>query len=133
MVLRDYKKALQQARHELAKAVQQRDEAHLRIIKAQSLIRALCAMVEETESDLEKEVGIANAILAIVNGNSGKVSVEDVRNGLAFYGYDLSRYANPASLIKQTLERLADGNRIARTEDGKYRRSNAYEAMLNSI
>ncbi len=133
----NYKKALNQARRELIHAIQQRDKWFLKIMQAQRLVRALATVVGETESDLEKQigkqVGIADAVEAIINSSgTGKISASEVRSQLASYGYDIENYANPASLVNQTLERLADAKRINRTDDGKYRRSDLYEALLNS-
>jgi len=123
----DYKKALQRARRDLAHAIQQRDEWFLKIVKAQSAVRALAAMVGDAETELDTQVGISHVVQAIVNGRTGTISAPEVREGLVFYGYDLSRYANPASMISQTLERLADAGKIKRTADGKYTRSVFYE------
>ena len=134
----DYKQALEKARHDLAHAVQQRDFWNLQIVQAQNAVRSMAAMVEATEKieqlneEMHRQIGIAQAIEALVNGAPQPVNPLEIRQGLLFYGYDIDRYANPVSLIQQTLQRLAVAGKIHLYPDGRYGRTAFYNALLGA-
>lgn len=134
----DYKQALERARHDLAHAIQQRDSWNLKIVQAQNAVRSMSAMVanaevaEEVEREMQKQVGIAQAIEALVNGADHPLIAAEVREGLLFYGYDIDRYQNPVSMIQQTLQRLAQAGRIKQHAGGRFSRSDFYQALLNA-
>jgi cysteinyl-tRNA synthetase len=132
-----YRQALEKARRDLAYAIQQRDSWNLRIVQAQNAVRSMAAMTanaemaEHEEQEMQKQIGIAQAIEALVNGATQPLTPAEVREGLLFYGYDIDRYANPVSMIHQTLHRLAQAGRI-REANGQYTRSAFYQALLNT-
>lgn len=138
MTSTNYTQALDQARRDLADAIQKRDAWNLRIVQAQNAVRSLSAMVlnaeivEGAEREMQKQIGIAQAIQALVNGSPTPVSPAEVREGLLFYGYDIDRYANPVSLIGQTLDRLAFSGRIRKQLDGLYTRTPFYNTLLQA-
>ncbi|SRR6266436_4579292 len=138
MTSNNYRHALEQARRDLANAITQRDAWNLRIVQAQNAVRSLSAMVsnaemaEGAEREMQKQIGIAQAIEALVNGSPAPVSPPEVREGLLFYGYDIDRYANPVSLIGQTLDRLALSGRIRKELDGRFTRTAFYNALLQA-
>ena len=124
-----YKQALEQARRELANAITQRDTWNLQIIRAQDLVQSLAAKVAEEENaeryqaEVNAYVDLMQAIEAIVNGAPGPVTPIEVRDGLTFYGYDLSHYANPMAMVHQTLKRLTADRHIQALPDGRYLRN----------
>jgi hypothetical protein len=134
----DYKQALDQARHDLAHAIQQRDFWNLQIVRAQNAVRSMAVMVdaaekmEELNREMQTQIGISQAIEALVNGAPQTVTPLEIRQGLLFYGYNIDRYANPVSLIQQTLQRLAAAGKIHLYPDGKYGRTAFYNALLNT-
>jgi len=133
-----YKQSLEQARRDLAHAIQQRDFWNLKIVQAQNAVRSMAAMAanaelaEQADVEMQRQVGIAQAIEALVNGAALAITPAEVRDGLIFYGYDIDRYANPVSLIHQTLERLAAAGKIKRDLTGRYTRNAFYQALLNT-
>jgi len=133
-----YKRALEKARRDLARAVQQRDYWNLQIVQAQNAVRSMAAMVdasekiEELNREMQKQVGIAQAIEALVNGSARPINPLEVREGLRLCGYDIERYANPVSLIQQTLQRLATAGKIHLYSGGRYGRTAFYNALLGT-
>ena len=137
MTSANYRQALESARRDLAMAIRSRDEWNLKIVQAQNAVRSLSAMVLNAERaeaenlEMQKQIGIGQAIEALVNGSVAPVNAVGVREGLIFYGYDIDRYANPVSLISQTLERLAAAGKIRKQADG-YTRTPFYNALLRA-
>jgi hypothetical protein len=133
----NYRQSLERARRDLANAIQHRDFWNLKIVQAQNAVRSLSAMVLSAEKveaetlEMQKQIGIAQAIEALVNGSPVPISAVEVREGLIFYGYDIDRYANPVSMINQTLERLATGGKVRKMTD-RYTRTPFYNALLRS-
>jgi hypothetical protein len=133
-----YRRALEQARRDLAYAIQQRDAWNLKIVQAQNAVRSNSAMLTNAESteaaehEMQKQISIAQAIEALVNGADHPLIASEVRDGLIFYGYDIDRYQNPVSMIQQTLQRLAQAGRIKALAGGRYTRNEFYQALLNS-
>jgi len=138
MTSADYRQALERARRDLANAIQQRDIWNLRIVQAQNAVRSMSAMLsnveaaEEQEREMQKLVGIAQAIEALVNGAPQPLTAAQVREGLIFYGYDIDRYQNPVSMIHQTLQRSAAQGRIRQLPDGTFTKNLFYQALLNT-
>jgi hypothetical protein len=134
----NYRQALEQARRDLAHAIQQRDFWNLRIVQAQSAVRSMSAMLssvevaEEQERETQRLVGIAQAIEALVNSANHPITSTEVREGLILYGYDIDRYQNPVSIIHQTLQRLAVQGRIRQWPDGTFTKNLFYQALLNA-
>lgn len=138
MTSNDYRQALERARRDLAHAIQQRDHWNLKIVQAQNAVRSMSAMVanaeaiEDQQREMQKQIGIAQAIEALVNGADHPLTAAEVREGLIFYGYDIDRYANPVSLIHQTLSRLAQAGRIKGFANGTFTRNDFYQALLKA-
>lgn len=133
-----YRNALEKARRDLAFAIAERDQWNLKIVKAQNAVRSMAAMLanaettDEYERGLQKQVNIGQAIEALVNGAAEPIGHVEVRQGLNLYGYGIEGYANPTSLIQQTLQRLAEAGRIRDVGDGRYTRTAFYQALLDA-
>jgi hypothetical protein len=134
----DYRQALERAKGDLAEAIQNRDYWNLRIIQAQDAVRSNTAMLlnaeiaEAQEQEMQKQVGISQAIEAVVNVAPHPLTFAQVREGLNFYGYNIEGYKNPISLIIQTLGRLSKAGRIKMLPDGSYTRNDFYQQLLNA-
>jgi hypothetical protein len=137
MTSENYRQALESARRDLANAIRQRDAWNLKIVQAQYAIRSLSAMVLNAERaeaqnlEMQKQIGIAQAIEALVNGSPSPINAVAVREALVVYGYDIERYRNPVSLIAQTLERLAAAGKIRKVTAG-YTRTPFYDALMRA-
>jgi hypothetical protein len=137
MVNRNYEQSLEQARRELANAVQERDRWNLEILRLQSLVKALAATsakdekIEQMNAEWQNYVELTPAIEALVKRSPTPISPLQVRDNLTAYGYDIGRYANPMAMIHQTLKRLAADRRIRALSGGKYTRTALYDALLN--
>jgi len=135
----EFTQALEQARRELAHAIQARDKWNLEVVRLHNLVKTLAFQAqnaqkaEEIQLEMQHQIGIAQAIEALVNGSQNPVSATDIRDSLLFYGYDIGRYANPLALIHQTLKRLAANRRIREIRGtGRYTRSPFYESLLKA-
>ncbi len=138
MASQHYKQALAQAQRDLAYAIRQRDLWNLEIIRLQSMAKSLAIGAAQTEreekasEEMNFQIGIAQAIEAIVNRSASHLSPVEIRDALKGCGYDLARYANPLALIHQTLVRLASDGRL-QFVDGKYARSRWYDLYASGI
>ena len=138
MSAQTYKQHLEQARRDLANAVQQRDHLNLEILRLQQVIKALAISAVHAEQaeriniEWQAYVELAQAIEALVNGSPNPITPTEVRDGLSFYGYDIARYSNPMAMIHQTLKTLANNGRIRALGGGRYTRTALYNALLNA-
>lgn len=135
----EFTQALEEARRQLATAIQERDRWNLEVVRLHNLVRTLAfnaqnaQRAEEVQHEIQHQIGIAQAIESFVNGARNPISPVEVRDGLLFYGYDIGRYANPLALIHQTLKRLVAAGRIREHgRTGRYTRSAFYEALLKA-
>ena len=122
------KAALEDARHQLANAVQEANKWAFEVNRFQNLVRTLATSVKSTEQqeaweqEMQYQLSIGQAIENLINGSHVALTPVEVRDALLFYGYDINRYANPGALVHQTLRRLAEAGRILENR-GKYMRN----------
>jgi|SRR5580658_1187909 hypothetical protein len=124
--------ALEDARQQLASAVQRQHELVFEIYRLQNLVRTLAGSLRDMEKaeaiqrEMQYQLTISEAIESTVNNSSSPLAPGDVKDTLLFYGYDINRYVNPAALVHQTLKRLADAGRIKEYR-GRYMRNDFNE------
>jgi hypothetical protein len=122
------KAALEDARMQLANAVQKQNEWNFEVNRLHNLVRTLAASLHTAEKaeawqqEMQYQMSIGQAIEGLVNGSDVPLTPVEIKDRLLFYGYDVNRYANPAALVHQTLKRLAEARRIVETR-GKYMRN----------
>src|SRR5205085_1576216 len=114
MVMADaYKTALEQAKADLAYAVQRRDHWNVEIGRLQQLVNGLAASVEKKDEMVPVTtmemlgVGITDLVHSVIRSSKVGMSASDVREALTTRGYDLSGYSNELALVHQTLKRMA--------------------------
>ena len=112
------KAALEEARQQLANAVQKLNEWNFEVYRLQNLVKTLASNLHDMEKfeaiqqDMHYRLSIAEAIEGLVTGSNNPLSPLKIMETLRFYGYDIDRYANPGALVHQTLNRLAQAGRI---------------------
>jgi hypothetical protein len=112
------KAALEEARQQLANAVQELNRWNFEVYRLQNLVKTLAANLHDAEKyeaiqqDMQYRLRIGEAIEGVVTSSVSPVSPLEVMERLRFYGYDIDRYANPGALVHQTLNRLAEAGRI---------------------
>jgi hypothetical protein len=122
------KAALEDARRELAHAVQEQNKWGFEVNRLQNLVKTLAASVfttqrnEQIQQEMQHQLSITEAIEGLVNGSAKPLSPVEVMNALRFYGYDIDRYTNPGALVHQTLNRLVLAQRI-KEHRGTYMRN----------
>ena len=128
MTTDNLKAALEDARQQLAGAVQRQNECNFEVNRLQNLVRTLATSLHSAEkaeawqNEMQYQMGIGQAIEGLVTSSSVPLSPLQVKENLLFYGYDVNRYANPGALVHQTLKRLAEAGRI-RELGGKFMRN----------
>jgi len=133
-----YKQILQQARVDLANAIQQRDHWNLEIMRLQQVVNAFAVAANDAErqeqeyAEWQNYVELTQAIEALVNSSQAPLSPLQVRDGLMMYGYNIGHYANPMAMIHQTLKRLAENRRIRVFAGGLYTRGFMLEPPPNT-
>ncbi|SRR6266567_4268553 len=129
MTSANLKAALEEARQQLANAVQELHKWNFEVYRLQGLVKTLAANVHDAEKAeaiqqwMQYQMTVTDAIESIINNSSSALAPSDVKDNLLFYGYDINRYSNPAALVHQTLKRLADAGRIKEFR-GRYMRNN---------
>ena len=129
MTSANLKAALEEARQQLANAVQELHKWNFEVYRLQGLVKTLAANVHDAEKAeaiqqwMQYQMTVTDAIESIINNSSSALAPSDVKDNLLFYGYDINRYSNPAALVHQTLKRLAGAGRIKEFR-GRYMRNN---------
>jgi hypothetical protein len=133
----NYKQALEQARTDLAKAIQERDHWNLEIVKLEQLMKSLAQMVSASDkaqakfNALEAAFGFTETVHTIIRSSKVPLSAMDVRDKLLNLGYDISGYSNPLGFVHSVLGRLEKQGKIKEVGPGTYiERSAIYEALL---
>jgi hypothetical protein len=133
---RDYRQAFLQAQAELARAIQERDRWSLEIVRLQRLARSLAASTQASKKQeqmlqaVAAEISFIETVHAIIRSADRPLTPIDVRDRLAFHGYDLSVYSNPMGFVHTSLSRLKESGRIAEIRTGVYAPNHFWEALL---
>lgn len=112
------KAALEDARQQLANAVQRLNDTHFEVNRLQTLVRTLAASVHNAERaemiqrEMQYQFTIGQAVEGLVTNSPIPLAPPQVMESLRFRGYDIDRYSNPGALVHQTLNRLAQARRI---------------------
>jgi hypothetical protein len=117
MTTRNYRKALYQAKQELARYLTQRQQIDHHVSRLQALIAQLqdaCAEQDQkrfwngiervVKADLKE--GITETIRVLLKEMSLPMTAADLKAGLETRKYDLSRFQNPLAVIHTVLNRL---------------------------
>jgi hypothetical protein len=117
--LRDYDKAIDAAKAETRKLLQQRATIDARLAQLTKTIAALTPLVKRTsENDRSSGTatagkglclpgaGITAAIRQMLTTHSGPLSPRQIREWLNQEGFDINSYASGLTLIHNTLKRL---------------------------
>src|SRR2546427_586104 len=106
-----YKKALDDARLEMAEALRLRAELDSRIARLRQTISSLAQLCDEridlVDVLLREDMGLTEACQEVLRAAFKPLTGLEVKAGLEKMGFDLSRYSNPLASIYPTLNRLA--------------------------
>lgn len=127
MTADQYTEALAKARRELAVLVQKRADLDKRISTLHITIEGLATLSEPNESAKTahesaqkgnlQELGITDAIRAILGGSQTHMTAPQIRNALADRGYDVDRFASILTVIHNTIKRMDDQGEIFNVQD----------------
>ena len=112
----DYRKALNSARAEYEKLIQQRVDLENRILHLKQTITSLAALCGIDEPKTRRSNGnvasfppatsITSATRQILNETDSPLTPTGLRDALVQRGIDVTEYANPLAVIHNTLRRL---------------------------
>ncbi len=113
----DFRKALDAANRELADLTQKRTAIDQRMTQLMATVETLTALLQEPPSYTPKaeweaaaevlsEAGISEAIRHVLLTSKTPMAPPQIRDALAAAGVELQHYANPMSVIHNTLKRL---------------------------
>jgi hypothetical protein len=117
MATRNYRKALYQAKQELARELVERQKSDQKVARLQSLITQLqdaCAEQDQKRfwNGIERVIkadlkgGITETIRVLLKEMSLPMTATDLKAGIEARKYDLSRFQNPLAVIHTVLNRL---------------------------
>lgn len=118
----DYKRVLQKARKDLEAALQEKEELDARIAGLRQTIAGLAALSGEpyTVPDTEATPGISHGIRRVLATSPNPLTAPEIRDALARkpeFRTTLESYANPLSVIHNTLARLVRQNEVVQTDN----------------
>jgi hypothetical protein len=117
MANKNYRKALYQAKQELARELVERQKSDQKVARLQALItqlQDLCAEQDQKRfwNGIERVVkadlkgGITETIRVLLKEMSLPMTATDLKAGIEARKYDLSRFQNPLAVIHTILNRL---------------------------
>lgn len=121
-----YLKALLQAQTDLIKAVNERDELNLKIVRLQQLVRSLTSAADsdagfnESFEHIAATIGFTDAVLTILRNSRDELTARNIRDRMVELGYELGKYANPLGFIHSVLGRLESQGKIRQSAPGTY-------------
>jgi hypothetical protein len=128
MTSANLKAALEDARQQLAHAVQELNKWNFEVYRLQNLVKTLASNLHDLEKaeaiqqDMQYRLSIGEAVEGLVTNSTIPLAPLQVIESLRFYGYDIDRYSNPGALVHQTLNRLAQAGRI-KEHGGRFMRN----------
>jgi hypothetical protein len=119
----NYRKALDQAKQELAHELAERQKSDQRVARLQSLItqlQDLCAQQDQKRfwNSIDRVVkadlkgGITETIRVLLKETALPMTATDLKAGIAARKYDLSRFQNPLAVIHTVLNRLVKSGEL---------------------
>jgi hypothetical protein len=123
----DYQKALDAARAEIQNVLTQRTRLDERLNQLKKIVDSISALLEQTPNAANYAegigfgealaMGISDAIRQILSESNVPMSPVGIRNALTKGGFSLAEYANPLSVIHNTLKRLLAQGEILAVRD----------------
>jgi hypothetical protein len=120
----NYRKALEDARAEMAEMLRMRERIDARLTQLKSTVDVLSALLQEPSRLSQDEtpemldsVGISEAIRQVLKEASVGLMPNQVKAKLSDAGFDLSKYANPSAVIHNTLKRLETQGEVVQVRD----------------
>ena len=119
----EYQKAFEAATREMEVALQQKAELEQRILHLRQTLLNLSHLLGYTPT---VSWGLSDGIRYMLRKSKRPMTAVEIRDELAVWGFDMSKYANDLSAIHTTLKRLHKAGELRfAIRDG----SHAYEAM----
>jgi hypothetical protein len=119
-----YRKALDEARAEMAETLRMREKIEERLTHLKSTIDVLSALLQEPPKldqddspEMLDSVGISEAIRQVLKDADVGLMPNQVKAKLSDAGFDLSKYANPSAVIHNTLKRLETQGEVVQVRD----------------
>jgi len=123
MANRNYRKALYQAKQELAHELVERQKSDQRVARLQALItqlQDLCAEQDQKSfwNGIDRVVkadlrgGITETIRVLLKETALPMTATDLKTGIVARKYDLSRFQNPLAVIHTVLSRLVKSGEV---------------------
>ncbi len=123
MTNRNYRKALYQAKQELAHELVERQKSDQKVARLQALItqlQDLCAEQDQKQfwKCIDRAVkvdlrgGITETIRVLLKETVLPMTATDLKAGIVARKYDLSRFQNPLAVIHTVLNRLVKGGEV---------------------
>jgi hypothetical protein len=118
----EYLRTLEAVEQEIAKLLSDRSQIDLRLMQLKTTAESLRALlgIERLDSKIDgivSELGITDAIREVLASSKIPLSPSVIKSELVNRGVDLSRYANPAAVIHNTLTRLEKQHEVARVQN----------------
>lgn len=117
-----YEKALTAALEDLKSLQRQQMEIEKKIVSTKQIVVSLKVLLGK-KGNIDAGLGLKDACLQVLHGNLFQpMTVPQIVDGLQKIGFEISGYANPSSVVKNTLERLANDPKTdvkAEMRDGK--------------
>lgn len=121
---KSYQLALEDARREMNRLLQQRVQLDSRLTQLKSTIDVLSALVNEPPklgaegfADVVDTVGISASIRLILAESGVGLTPVQIKNKLGEFGFGLDQYANAGAVIYNTLKRLERQGEIVPVRD----------------
>jgi len=119
-----YRQALDDARTEMTRLIQQRAELDARLTQLKSTVDVLSALLNEPPKlgpdDLGEgrdAVGVSEAIRQVLTKADTALTPNQIKSLLTESGFDLAGYANPGAVIYNTLKRLVRQQEVDQIND----------------
>jgi len=123
MTNRNYRKALYQAKQELAHELVERQKSDQKVARLQSLITQLQDLCVEQDqrrfwNSIDRVVktdlkgGITETIRVLLKEMSLPMTATDLKTGIQARKYDLARFKNPLAVIHTVLDRLVKSGEV---------------------
>jgi hypothetical protein len=118
----EYLRTLEAVEQEIEKLLSDRSRIDLRLMQLKTTAESLRALLGIEGLDVKidgivSELGITDAIREVLASSKIPLSPSVIKSELVNRGVDLSRYANPAAVIHNTLTRLEKQHEVARVQN----------------
>jgi hypothetical protein len=116
-----YLRALEEARSEMVRLIQQRSEIDAKLSKLKHTVDALSALCEQPVSEPATpaltsaqidDLGITDAIRKVLTDSKLPLTAPQIRDALVNLGIDVSQYASILTVIHNTIKRMTKQGEI---------------------